>query len=514
MMRSIAMSNLILVPIAVFLLTLMVVSYFSQKNLNKKNGNFSKEYFIADRKLGGFVLAMTLVATYGSVSSFVSGPGVAWNLGFGWVAFAAPQIITGFLLLGIIGNKLALVARKTDAITIIDIIHARYQNSSLTLILSVVMLVFFTAMVVGQFVGGAQIFAAITGLDYSLGLFIFATVTVIYTSSGFKAVAITDTICAILMLVGMFTLGYVIIRDGGGFTHIMETLSQKDVGTDGISRHFKVNADGLLPFSLLFSAWFLVGFFTLALPQSCVRALAYKRTSDLHLAMIVATVVCGALMIGMTLLGVLSAGVIADKPQNGTDAIIPLLIATHMSPIIAGITIIGPLAATMSTVSSLLIAASSSVVSDIAKQLSHSKMDEDTPASHEPPALSQKKLPTILITLLIGGISILLALYPQDIVVWINLFAFGGLESAFIWPIVLGLFWKRMNAGGALLGVIFSLGIYILCMAYGIKILSFHNVIIGALSGLVFSILGTYCFKAPNSQIQEIFFPHKCKEQQ
>ena len=200
-------------PVLVFLAVLLLVGLYANRGL-KKSKNFQKDYFIANRSLGGVVLAMTLIATYGSVSSFVSGPGIAWNLGYGWVVFAAPQIITGFLILGLIGKKLAVLGRKVDALTIIDIIHERYRNKALSLLLSLVLLIFFTAMVVGQFIGGAQIFSAITGLDYVLGLIIFASVTVIYTSSGFKAVVLTDTICAILMIVGMFCLGYVILKDG------------------------------------------------------------------------------------------------------------------------------------------------------------------------------------------------------------------------------------------------------------------------------------------------------------
>ena len=178
-----------LVPVIVFLALMIMIGFYAKKDL-KKAENFKKEYFVANRSLGGIVLAMTLVATYGSVSSFISGPGVAWNLGFGWVVFAAPQIITGFLLLGLIGKRLACIGRKIEAYTIIDVIHYRYANKSLTLLLSIVLLIFFTAMVVGQFIGGAQIFTAITGLDYKLGLLIFASVTVIYTSSGFKAVVL------------------------------------------------------------------------------------------------------------------------------------------------------------------------------------------------------------------------------------------------------------------------------------------------------------------------------------
>ena len=166
------------VPVMAFLALLLAVGFIANRSL-RKSEDFERDYFIANRSLGGVVLAMTLVATYGSVSSFVSGPGVAWNLGFGWVAFAAPQIITGFLLLGVVGKKLAVLARRTDSLTIIDILRERYGSNTLSIIFSAVLLIFFTAMVVGQFMGGAQIFAAITGLDYKLGLVLFAAVTVI-----------------------------------------------------------------------------------------------------------------------------------------------------------------------------------------------------------------------------------------------------------------------------------------------------------------------------------------------
>ena len=78
-------SWVIFVPLFVFLIVLLVLGRMdSQKNA----GEFLKNYFLGDRTLKGFVLAMTLVATYGSVSSFVSGPGLAWRYGLGWVVYA------------------------------------------------------------------------------------------------------------------------------------------------------------------------------------------------------------------------------------------------------------------------------------------------------------------------------------------------------------------------------------------------------------------------------------------
>lgn len=493
--------NPVIIPVVVFLTVLLAIGVWCNRGLGR-SVNFQKDFFIANRSLGGLVLALTLVATYGSVSSFVSGPGVAWSTGFGWVVFAAPQIITGFFILGILGKKMAVLARRTDSVTVIDLIEARYHSKALSCILALVLIVFFTATVVGQFIGGAQIFAAITGYDYKIGLLIFATVTVIYTSSGFKAVVLTDAVCAILMLVGMFSLGYTMVKAGGGMEQIMSNISSTQVGDDGISNLLKPNSGGNLPYTLLLSAWLLVGFCTLGLPQSMVRCMSYKSTKGLSSAMIIATVVCGALMIGMTLLGVLSRGVILEKPVNGTDAVIPEMIVNYMSPVMAGITIIGPLAATMSTVSSLLISAASAVARDLVYQIK----GPEYLASMSP---AKSKRSATLITAVLGVISILLALYPQSIVVWVNMFAFGGLESAFMWPMVLGLFWKRMNTSGALWGIALGLGSYCLAMATGFKIMSFHSILIGTVIGLIASIIGAYLGSKNDENTLKIFFPHK-----
>ena len=141
-------SWIIFVPLLLFLLALL---FIARSEACKSGGDFIKSYFLGDRALQGFVLAMTLVATYGSVSAFVSGPGLAWRYGLGWVVFAAPQIITGFLVLGVLGKKMSLVSRRIGAITVIDVIVARFRSSALGAFLSLSLLFFFIAMMVGQF---------------------------------------------------------------------------------------------------------------------------------------------------------------------------------------------------------------------------------------------------------------------------------------------------------------------------------------------------------------------------
>lgn len=502
-------SMLMLTPIALFFVLMLGIGFYIQKkSADAKAADFSKEYFIGGRSLGGFVLAMTLVATYSSVSSFVSGPGTAWDRGYGWVYYASTQVVAAFVVLGVLGKKMAVVGRRVDAVTVIDIVRARYHSELLANFCALVIVVFFTTTMLGQFIGGAWIFAKATGVNYELGLIIFAVVVVLYTTvGGFNAVAITDTICAMVMVVGMCLLAGVIISRGGGLANITANIAQASaeakatgVGHDMLSPCSEVAGIATIPVQLFITQWMLCGFTTLGLPQSNVRCLAYKDTKSVHQAMIYGTIVVGAMMVGMHLLGVLSRGVLESIPEGAsTDTVIPTLIVDYMHPIIAGLVIIGPLAATMSTISSLLIAGSSAIVKDMYIHYKERKQED----------IDQKfvgKL-SIAITGLMGIAAILMAIYPPDIIVWINMFSFGGLQTVFFWTLLFGMFWKKASKQGAILGAVGGLAVYCITMALGIKLSSFHNIILGIGSGLILFLIGN-CFGTPiDEKTGRTFFP-------
>lgn len=113
-------------PVLLFLAFMLGVSFWVQRaSRGDRQQNFAKDYFIGGRSLGGFVLAMTTVATYSSVSTFVGGPGMAWAIGYGWLYMAIVQVVVIFLVLGIFGKKIAMVSRKIDAVTVVDVIRSR-----------------------------------------------------------------------------------------------------------------------------------------------------------------------------------------------------------------------------------------------------------------------------------------------------------------------------------------------------------------------------------------------------
>ena len=331
-----------LLPLLIFIVLMVVISIWVRHRQAGKN--FVGNYFIGNRELGGFVLAMTTVATYSSVSSFVGGPGMAYQIGFGWIYMAVVQVTAVFLVLGIFGKRVALLARKFNAVTVVDIIRERYNSNFLAAISAFVIVLFFCGTMTAQFVGGAKLFSAVTGYTYETGLILFGLVVVIYTSiGGFRAVALTDTFCALVMMVGIILLLNFVLQAGGGYSAIMESLEINH------PEMFEPFSFGKMPWGIYFTQWLLVGICTIALPQSVVRGISYKNTQGLHSAMLIGTVVVGFMNIGINFTGILSHGVLPGTPADygGVDNIIPTTIVTVMPRELVGLAIIGPLAASV-----------------------------------------------------------------------------------------------------------------------------------------------------------------------
>ena len=109
----------VIIPLILFLVIIFIIGFWASTYLKSSN-SFLQEYFLGGRQLGGFILAMTMTATYGSASSFIGGPGAAYTQGLGWVLLSMAQLGTGYFVLMILGKKFAIVTRKYKAITLVD----------------------------------------------------------------------------------------------------------------------------------------------------------------------------------------------------------------------------------------------------------------------------------------------------------------------------------------------------------------------------------------------------------
>nr|WP_255726866.1 sodium/pantothenate symporter [Sporosarcina sp. ACRSM] len=471
----------VLIPLAIFLIAIFVIGLLASKtSMTAKNG-FLQDYFLGGRELGGFVLAMTMVATYGSASSFLGGPGTAYTVGFGWVLLATIQVVTGYFVLLILGKKFAILGRKYNAVTMIDFLKARYNSSAVAILAAIAIIIFLFSAMTAQWVGGGWLIESLTGLQYTTSLFIFAVSVLVYVIiGGFRAVAVTDAVQGAIMVIGTLVLLIGVIIAGGGVPAIMQDLLNEN---PRLVTPF--GADGSLTAAYVSSFWILVGVGVVGLPQMAVRAMSYKSSRAMHRALVIGTIVTGIIMLNMHLIGVFARPVMPGIEV--ADKVIPLLALEVLPAWLAGIVLAAPMAAIMSTVDALLLLVSSAIVKDV--YLNFIKPDA-----------TEKSVKWISfgVTGVLGIIVFLLALQPPELLIFLNLFAFGGLEAAFIWPVVLGLYWKYGNKYGAIASMITGIASYIIIHfyneAYG-NLLGVHTVTIPVVLSFLAFVFGSLAIK-------------------
>ena len=443
----------LMLPLCIYLVLVLGVGFWASRH--RTGGNFMQEYFIGNRSMGGLVLAMTLVATYTSASSFIGGPGAAYKVGLGWVLLAMIQLPTVWLTLGVLGKKFAFIA----------------------------------TMVV-QFIGGARLLETATGLSYQQGLFLFASCVLLYTViGGFRAVVMTDALQGIVMLIGTGALLAGILIAGGGLPNLVHQLKEIDpklVSPQG--------AGDMLTQPFMLSFWVLVCIGVVGLPHSALRCFGYRDSKALHRGILIGTIVCALLMFGMHLAGALGRAILPG--MDSPDKIMPSLMMEVLPPWLAGVFLAAPMAAIMSTIDSQLIQASATLVKDLYLNYLNPRQEK---LEVRVPRLS------LLCTLILGTLVLLAALQPPEMIIWLNLLAFGGLQAVFLWPLVLGLYWSRANGPGALASMVCGILCYGTLSQWGIKLAGLHAIVPSLALGLAAFVLVSLLTPAPDQRVRRLF---------
>jgi sodium/pantothenate symporter len=142
-----------LTALVVFILASMWIGVLA--NRATREGSFLKGFFLGNRGLGSWALALT--ATVQSGGTFMGYPSLVYSHGWAvllWIASYMVVPITGF---GILGKRLAQISRRCGAITMPDLFRERFGSAALGLVVSLFILFYMSFMMVAQFKAGALI---------------------------------------------------------------------------------------------------------------------------------------------------------------------------------------------------------------------------------------------------------------------------------------------------------------------------------------------------------------------
>ncbi|RIY38512.1 sodium/pantothenate symporter [Psittacicella gerlachiana] len=493
------MSHLMVVaPIFIYFIALLsfnlFIKYRDLKSLKGKKVSFIQNYSVSDRRMTALALAMGAASTYASASSFIGGPGTAFYYGLGWVVIALIQVPTMWFVFTVLGDRINKFATKYNCSTVNEVLLARYKSPFLVNLTSLILVVCFIASIVVQFIGAARLLQGTLDIDYKVALFSFVIVIAIYTFFGnFKTLSYSDILQGSIMFLGAILLIYFTLDYIGGLEKATEVIK-----TNNPELFDPFNA--IITPQLYFSFWILVCFGILGLPQTVIRTMASQSKKERFKAIIIATIVLFVILTAMHLAGFLANGVFARDEISSPDLVIPKLITKVMDPLLASIFLIAPMAAILSTIDSMLIQCTSTLVNDI--YLTNKNRYFPTPELTESEYVkSQRKVRYIVrsTTLIIIILAVIFSINPPNILIWLNLLSFGGLQATFLWPILLGLFVKSINKYAAITSVVVGMGSYAILTFTKFNILGFHQIV----PALLFSLIAVFIVQILTIKLQK-----------
>jgi len=286
-----------------------------------------------------------------------------------------------------------------------------------------------------------------------------AVLTAIYViAGGYMATAVNDFIQGIIMLFGIVTVIVAVIRNKGGFMAAYEGLARITdpavTETPGIFASFF----GPDPLNLLFVV-ILTSLGTWGLPQMVQKFYAIKNEESIKKGTIISTLFALVVAGGCYFLGGFGR-LFSDRidiAANGYDSVIPTMLQ-NLGPVLIALVVILVLSASMSTLSSLVIASSSTLTIDFLKETFLKKLDDK----------KQLLLIRILVVVFIA-ISAILALiqYKSSITFIAQLMgiSWGALAGAFLAPFLYALYWKKTTKAACWTCFIFGSGLMLVEMA-------------------------------------------------
>jgi sodium/pantothenate symporter len=227
------------------------------------------------------------------------------------------------------------------------------------------------------------------------------------------------------------------------------------------------------------------------MPQLVVRFYSIKNLKVLKIGTVIATIgTCMALLPYFN--GAIARSLFPhlDNP----DLAIPILAKNVLSPLGSAVVLAAVVAAGMSTFASILIILSSSVIDDIYRKGFRRKINKER-------ILFWSKVASALI----GTISLIIALRPPALVLTLTAFAWAVIASTTLWPLLIGIYWKRATGWGCAASMVTGCVTSLAWMAAG-KPFGIHGFIPGIIvGGIVFFIVSLVTPPFPEEHIRRIW---------
>ncbi len=470
---------IVFVVYLVFMLGIGVVFFIRGRSGGEKG------YFLGGRQMGAWVSALSAGASDMSAWVLMGLPASIYAMGIGqaWIAIG---LAIGYALSWIYEaprlRRFSIVAN--DSITIPQYLTNRFLSKSkaLQIICAAIFLVAYTIYAASSIKACGTLFNTVIGMDATVAMYIAAVIIIAYTFlGGFSAVCWTDFFQGLLMLAALLVapiFALALIQGG----QAAATVSQMPEGYWNLFGNWKDIVSGL--------GWGL-GYF--GMPHIIIRFMSLKSGKELKKSAkigIAWTTLIIIFSVAAGCIGRVFLGEISDS-----SVVFITMVRKIFPAIISGVLLSAILAAAMSTADSQLLASASAFASDVYKPVIRKGKAGDT----------EMLWAGRFVVLAIAIIAVIIASNPNSgTIMGLVENAWGVFGAAFGPTIMLSLFWKRFNFGGAVAGILVGAIVDICWLAF-LSSTGIYEIIPGFIASMIAAIVVSKLTKAPGAEVEALF---------
>ncbi len=437
--------------LAIYAVMMIVIITFTARKKLSLN-----EFLLGGRNVGAWMSALSYGASYFSAVIIVGYAGsMGWKFGIAAAWAGIGNALIGSLLAwSLLARPVRRMGERLNASTIPGFFEKRFASRGMKIVAALIIFVFLIPYSASVYKGLGTMFRMALGIDYTWCVIGIALLAALYLfAGGYKATAITDFIQGIIMIGGTALIIIYIIRAAGGLTDGISALNE--LGGFG---SMAITADNATP---LLSNVLLTSMGVLGLPQMLHKFFAIKDVGSVKRATVISTVFALVIAGGIYFAGGFGRVILNKIPNEayGTaaaavesgamalDDIIPTILTDQtvvgIPDALQGLFIVLLLSASISTLTSLVLASSSVLSLDLIGTLFPKRTQEQSTRTMR------------LLCLLFVALSLVINFLMQNTpIMQLMSLSWGTVAGAFLAPFMYGLLWRGTTRAGAWAGLI------------------------------------------------------------
>lgn len=473
--------------LSLYLLSLLLVGWLGRRASTEKT---LKDFYLGGKGVGMAVLFLTLYATQYSGNTLFGFSGKAYRIGFAWLTCVhfMTAIIVGYLLFA---PQLYRLAKRYQFITPVDYMDHRFGHRGLNLLSSLVMTAALANYFLAQLIAMGRALQGLTTVDpqvaFVCGVILLASIMLIYeTLGGFRAVAWTDAIQGVVMLLGIVGLTVLVFNLYGGLGESTRILLNGPEET-----RFKVMPPDALTARNWFSYILIFGLGASLYPQSIQRIYASNSSRSLKRGLTLMVLMPLVTSLFAVTMGIIGAAQLPGLEGSEADRILTLICREVQQSSVIGYWIVvilfaAILAALMSTADSCMLTISSMLTKDIYQRFIN-------PSSDQAFLTNLGKFISWILVWALAGLAIYMNSLPgKPTLVKLLDLKFDMLVQL-VPAFMIGIHSSRINGNAVFYGLI--TGLVVTFLFYGnewITQTGFHKGLYGLIANLLVVIIGSF----------------------